>query len=83
MPGLLWSPLPTLDGFVAPDEPSLQSYQRGYYQYSVQVDSVNATQSRVRVSAKITAWHEDQNPSQSAIGSYPSNGRWNPICWSV
>jgi len=38
--------LPTLDGFVAPDEPSLQSYQRGYYQYSVQVDSVNATQSR-------------------------------------
>jgi len=67
--------LPTLDGFVAPDEPSLQSYQRGYYQYSVQVDSVNATQSRVRVSAKITAWHEDQNPSQSGYRVLPSNGR--------
>ncbi len=67
--------LPTLDGFVSPDEPSLDSYQRGYYQYSIQVDSVNAAESRVRVSAKITAWHEDPNASKSGYRVLPSNGR--------
>jgi len=67
--------LPTLDGFVSPDEPSLESYQRGYYQYSIQVDSLNAGESRVRVSAKITAWHEDPNASKSGYRVLPSNGR--------
>src|SRR5437016_1411160 len=67
--------LPTLDGFVSPEESSLDSYQRGYYQYSIQVDSLNATESRVRVSAKITAWHEDPNASKSGYRVLPSNGR--------
>ena len=67
--------LPTLDGFVSPDEPSLESYQRGYYQYSIQVDSLNATESRVRVSVKITAWQEDSSASKSGYRVLPSNGR--------
>ena len=67
--------LPTLDGFVSPDEPALESYQRGYYQYSIQVDSLNASESRVRVNAKITAWHEEPNASKSGYRVLPSNGR--------
>jgi hypothetical protein len=67
--------LPTLDGFVDSDEQSLDSYQRGYYQYSIQISSENDTESRVRVSAKITAWHEDHDPSKSGYRVLSSNGR--------
>jgi hypothetical protein len=67
--------LPTLEGFVAPDEPSLETYQRGYYQYSIQIDPLDGSQSRVRVSVKITAWHEDQDASKSGYRVLPSNGR--------
>jgi hypothetical protein len=67
--------LPTLEGFVSPEEPSLDSYQRGYYQYSVQIKTVNATESLVQVSVKITAWHEDRDASKSGYRVLSSNGR--------
>ncbi len=67
--------LPTLDGFVSPEEPSLDSYQRGYYQYSIQIKPVNVNESLVQVSAKITAWHEDRDTSKSGYRVLPSNGR--------
>jgi hypothetical protein len=67
--------LPTLEGFVVSDEQALDSYKRGYYQYSIQISSVNATESLVRVSAKVTAWHEDQDPPKSGYRVLLSNGR--------
>jgi hypothetical protein len=67
--------LPTLEGFVSSDEPSLDRYQHGYYQYTIQIDSLSPTESRVRVSVKITAWHEDQDASKSGYRVLPSNGR--------
>jgi len=67
--------LPTLEGFVSPDEPSLETYQRGFYQYSIQIKPVSATDSLVQVVVKITAWHEDREASKSGYRVLPSNGR--------
>jgi hypothetical protein len=67
--------LPTLEGFVSADEPSLEAYQRGFYQYSIQVKAISATESLVHVGVKITAWHEDRDPSKSGYQVLPSNGR--------
>jgi len=67
--------LPTLEGFVSAEEPSLETYQRGFYQYSIQIKPVSATESLVQVSVKITAWHEDREASKSGYRVLPSNGR--------
>jgi hypothetical protein len=67
--------LPTLEGFVSADEPSLETYQRGFYQYSIQIKPVSATESLVQVGVKITAWHEDRDASKSGYRVLSSNGR--------
>lgn len=66
--------LPILDGFTA-GEPSLERYQRPFYQYSVQVTSTGANSCIVRVGARITAWYADPSPSQSGYRVLASNGR--------
>ena len=66
--------LPTLDGFVTPGTRSLESFQRGYYQCSVEVRS-NGAGSTVRVNAKITAWYNDADAAKSGYQVLPSNGR--------
>jgi hypothetical protein len=65
--------LPVLDGFAKPGR-SLDRYQRGYYQGSVQVSST-ATGTLVRVSMKVTAWYNDPVASHSGYQLLPSNGR--------
>jgi len=67
--------LPVLDGFVVPGEHSLEHFQRGYYQCTVQVNSTASGGALVRVTAKITAWYTDQTPEKSGYRVLPSNGR--------
>ena len=64
--------LPILDGFVAGTPDSLDQYQRPFYKCNVSVVSDAAGGSRVRVSAKITAWHNGAKPGYEVL---PSNGR--------
>lgn len=66
--------LPTLDGFADPSRGPLDRYKRGYFQYSVQVTRLSASESGVRVCAKVTAWLEGTGPD-SGYKEVPSNGR--------
>jgi len=67
--------LPVLDGFVNPGDRPLDRFQRGYYQCTVQVTSLPSGESRVRVSAKVTAWYADPVAAKSGYQVLPSNGR--------
>jgi hypothetical protein len=66
--------LPLLDGFVASDKP-LDQYERGFYQYSIELLPGDAGATIVRLSAKITAWHVDRDVSKSGYEALASNGR--------
>jgi hypothetical protein len=67
--------LPVLDGFVVPGNRALERYQRGYYQCNIQVSPAPSGGSLVRISAKITAWYDDSDPSKSGYQALASNGR--------
>jgi hypothetical protein len=67
--------LPVLDGFAIPGEQPLDRFQRGYYQCSIQVTATPTGASRVRVSAKITAWYNAPEAAKSGYQILPSNGR--------
>jgi hypothetical protein len=67
--------LPVLDGFVMPGDRPLDRFQRGYYQCTVQVSSLPSGESRVRVSAKVTAWYTDPVAAKSGYQVLSSNGR--------
>ena len=67
--------LPVLDGFARPGEHSLDRYQRGYYQATVQVIATPSGGSLVRVSTKVTAWYADPAASRSGYQLLTSNGR--------
>ena len=64
--------LPTLDGFVAGQQ-YFEHYQRPYYHCTVHVTSTAAGASLVRVTAKITAWHE--GAPHAGYEVLQSNGR--------
>jgi len=67
--------LPTLDGFVANGDKPLDRYSNPFYQFSIDLvpDATNST--IVRLTAKITAWYADRDPSKSGYQILPSNGR--------
>jgi hypothetical protein len=67
--------LPALDGFTGPVDRPLDRFQRGYYQCETLVSSTSSGGALVRVSAKISAWYEDPDPSKSGYQVLPSNGR--------
>jgi hypothetical protein len=67
--------LPVLDGFALPGDHSLDRYQRGYFQTTVQVSTTPSGGSVVHVSTKVTAWYSDAIPSRSGYQLLPSNGR--------
>jgi len=67
--------LPILDGFVAPGSKPLDQYERGFYQYSIELLAGDAGATVVRLTAKITAWHADRDVSKSGYEVLPSNGR--------
>jgi len=67
--------LPTLEGFASSGDRSLDRFQRGYFQCATNVANLPAGGTRVRVSAKITAWYADPSGSRSGYEVLPSNGR--------
>ena len=67
--------LPVLDGFVAPAEKPLDRYERGFYQFSIELLPGDAGGTIVRLSAKITAWYADRDVTKSGYQVLPSNGR--------
>jgi hypothetical protein len=74
MQGTMSGRLPVLDGFAVAGEHSLDKYQRGFYQATVQVTPTEKG-AVVHVSAKITAWYGDSVPSRSGYQLLSSNGR--------
>jgi hypothetical protein len=67
--------LPILDGFVAHTDNSLDRYERGFYQFSIELVPGEAGSTIVRLSAKITAWYADRDVAKSGYQVLPSNGR--------
>jgi hypothetical protein len=67
--------LPVLDGFVAPPDKPLERYERGFYQFSIELLPGDSGGTIVRLSAKITAWYADRDVTKSGYQVLPSNGR--------
>ena len=67
--------LPTLDGFVAAVGKPIEQYERGFYQYSIELLPGDSGATIVRLTAKITAWHVDHDITKSGYEVLPSNGR--------
>jgi len=68
--------LPIVDGFVVPGDQPLDRYERAFYQFAIDVlPGTNSGDTIVRVSAKITAWYADRDPSKSGYQVLVSNGR--------
>jgi hypothetical protein len=67
--------LPVVNGFVAMGDRSLDRYERAFYQFAIDVLPDSQGSSIVRLTAQITAWYADRDPSKSAYQVLPSNGR--------
>lgn len=67
--------IPILDGFVANVSKPLDRYERAFYQFSIELLPGDSGAIIVRLSAKITAWYADRDPSKSGYEVLPSNGR--------
>ncbi len=68
--------LPIVDGFVATGDQPLDRYERAFYQFSIDLlPGTTSDDTIVRVSAKITAWYADRDPSKSGYQILLSNGR--------
>jgi len=67
--------LPVLDGFVAMGDKPLDRYERGFYQFSIDLLPSDKGGTIVRLTAKITAWYADRDVSKSGYQVLPSNGR--------
>ena len=67
--------LPVLDGFVARADNPLDRYERGFYQFSIELVPGDAGVTIVRLAAKITAWYADRDVAKSGYQVLPSNGR--------
>ena len=67
--------LPVVDGFVALGDQPLSRYERAFYQFSIDVLADTPNTTILRVTAKITAWYADRDPSKSGYQALPSNGR--------
>ena len=64
-----------MDGFARPDIEQLERYERPFYRYRVEVKAIDTAHTIVNVTANLSAWFNDPNPSQSGYRSLPSNGR--------
>jgi hypothetical protein len=67
--------LPILEGFVALGDKPLDHFERGFYQFSIELLPGEAGATVVRLSAKITAWYADRDVAKSGYEVLPSNGR--------
>jgi hypothetical protein len=67
--------LPDLNGFADAGSRALDSYQRGHYQYELQLKPDASGNTVVQVTAKITAWYSAGAPANSGYRLLKSNGR--------
>ena len=67
--------LPTLEGFVAPPAKPLERYERGFYQFTIELLPGDEGSTIVRLSAKVTAWYADRDVTKSGYEVLVSNGR--------
>jgi len=67
--------LPIVDGFVTTGDQPLNRFERAFYQFSIDLLPATSGGTIVRVTAKITAWYADPDPSKSGYQILPSNGR--------
>ncbi len=67
--------LPILVGFAVPGDHALGRFRQGYYEYEVAVSAINAHETLVQISAKITAWYAGEKPEESNYELLGSNGR--------
>jgi uncharacterized protein YgiM (DUF1202 family) len=67
--------LPIVQGFVGTPQQPLDKYERAFYQFSIEVLPDAPAETIVQVSAKITAWYADKDPTRSGYQILPSNGR--------
>jgi hypothetical protein len=67
--------LPILDGFVAQPSKPLSQYERGFYQFNIELLPGDSGATIVRLSAKITAWYADRDVAKSGYEVLASNGR--------
>jgi len=67
--------LPILDGFVAAGAKPLEQYERGFYQFTIEVLPGEAGATVVRLSAKIAAWYADRDVAKSGYEVLASNRR--------
>ena len=67
--------LPLLDGFVGATAKPLSQYERGFYQYAIEILPGESGGAIVRLSAKITAWYADRDVAKSGYEVLASNGR--------
>jgi hypothetical protein len=67
--------LPILDGFVAPGSKPLDKYERGFFQFTIDLLPGDSGGTLVRLSAKITAWYADRDVAKSGYEVLASNGR--------
>jgi hypothetical protein len=67
--------LPIVDGFVAMGEQPLDRYEHAFYQFSIDLVPNGTDSTVVKLSAKITAWYADPDPSKAGYQVLPSTGR--------
>ena len=69
--------LPIVDGFVATPPKPMARYERAFYQLAIDLFPGTGTRGGtvVQVTAKITAWYADLDPSKSGYEVLASNGR--------
>ena len=67
--------LPIVDGFVATGDKPLNQFERAFYQFSIDLLPGTPGGTIVLVTAKISAWYADKDPSKSGYRVLPSNGR--------
>ncbi len=67
--------LPVLEGFADSGGRALDRYQRGYYEYDVEIRSTSSIETVVRVNAKITAWYSGASSANSGYRVLKSSGR--------
>jgi hypothetical protein len=67
--------LPVLDGFVNANASTIAKLENPHYQLRIEIESQGPIQTLVAVSAKITAWNAEEDPSRSQYVVVPSNGR--------
>lgn len=67
--------LPVLDGFVNANASTIAKLENPHYQLRIEIELQGPNQTLVSVSAKITAWNAEEDPSRSQYVVVPSNGR--------